>query len=147
MSKHNVRGTASGEYECSCGARWDRDEGSECPLGRIDGKQVKWQNEAMENARVAALNGTLPETKEVVSAGDERAAFEAACENLGLTLYDGSDCRYAKEIQCAWMLWQARAALSCNHTEKQAKDAPYMSDDADPRETWAQGYNAAMQNA
>ena len=41
----------------------------------------------------------------------EREAFEAECEKLGLTIYAGSDCRYAPEIQCAWMLWQAQAAM------------------------------------
>lgn len=28
---HTPRRRASGEYECSCGAVWDADEGSECP--------------------------------------------------------------------------------------------------------------------
>jgi len=41
----------------------------------------------------------------------ERLAFESECEKLGLTIYAGSDCRYAPEIQCAWMIWQARAAM------------------------------------
>ena len=47
----------------------------------------------------------------------ERAAFEAECEKLGLTIYAGSDCGYAPEIQCAWMLWQARAAMPLVITE------------------------------
>ena len=42
---------------------------------------------------------------------DDRAAFEAECGRLGLTLHAGSDCRYAKEIQCAWMLWQAQTKI------------------------------------
>lgn len=28
---HTPRRRASGEYDCSCGAVWDADEGSECP--------------------------------------------------------------------------------------------------------------------
>lgn len=31
MTTHNVKTIASGEYSCSCGAVWDRDEGGECP--------------------------------------------------------------------------------------------------------------------
>lgn len=29
--RHDVRRLASGEYACSCGRRWDADEGDECP--------------------------------------------------------------------------------------------------------------------
>lgn len=29
--RHDVRRLATGEYSCSCGRRWDADEGDECP--------------------------------------------------------------------------------------------------------------------
>ena len=34
MLKHTVKTIASGEYSCSCGAVWDRDEGDECPASK-----------------------------------------------------------------------------------------------------------------
>lgn len=34
MSQHTVRTIATGEYSCTCGAVWDKDEGEECPASK-----------------------------------------------------------------------------------------------------------------
>jgi hypothetical protein len=85
---------------------WDTCSGEPLNFLHDDAGTASVEDGSIAKAALESLN------QQPASAGDERAAFEAACQGLGLALYAGSDCRYATEIQCAWMLWQARAALS-----------------------------------
>jgi len=70
MSQHTVRTIATGEYSCTCGAVWDKDEGEECPASNADGH----------------VTGAWIGDKQIYDAPVVNATFEAWWPSVGQTI-------------------------------------------------------------
>ena len=137
MTKHTIKTIASGEYSCSCGAVWDRDEGSECPANKdLPGM---WEPSDLSGGEtdqpnpLTVLPAELFDGFAVYSAMTEPAKQRTSGENVSDALN-----AVVKLIRARLRVMPTCVPLK----EAEPKDAPYISDDVPPDEAWAAGWNA-----
>lgn len=79
MQTHNVRTLPSGEYSCTCGAVWDKDEGESCPVSESGSRVTQAHLLGLELALEGISNWpatSIHAAKNVISAMIDEAKAE-----------------------------------------------------------------------